>query len=351
MSEKLPQDSQNEEVDLIQIFKYIGKFFDRIYNFFNSIFKGILTTIVYIIKAIIDNYIIIFGSIIIAAGIGFALEKTREDVFLSKMLVKPYFDSKFQLIANIDYYNALIADKDYTQLQSIFNISETDAEKIIDFEIQPGPENENDKILQYDSFVKSIDSIRAQEVSFEEYIENRSIYSGDVFEISVKSHKKNIFRSLEEGLNSTFSNAYSAKKMKKRDSILKIEKNRILASLKEVDSLKKVYIGIKKEESQSDRKSFSTQDGLTYIEQRTETKEYELIEKQIKLQKDLSALETQKVEEDEFFDTLSSFPEVGAKHVELSQRYSIIFPILIFVFLSLLFLSKKLINYVKNYEV
>lgn len=351
MSQEVPQVSQNEEIDLIQIFKYFGKFFDRIINFFKSIFKSILSTLVYVIKAIIDNYKIIFGSMVIAAAIGYGLEKTRKDVYLSKMLVKPYFDSKFQLVANIDYYNALIADKDYQQLQSIFNISEDDADKIIDFEIHPGPENENDKILQYDNFVKSIDSIRAQDLSFEEYIENRSIYSGDIFEISVKSHKKDIFRSLEEGLNSTFSNAYSAKKMKKRDSVLKIDKNRIIASLKEVDSLKQVYIGIKKQESQSDRKSFSTQDGLTYIEQRTETKEYELIEKQIKLQEDLSALEAQKVEEDEFFDTLSSFPEVGAKHIEISQRYSVIFPILIFIFLSLLYLSKKLIKYVKNYEV
>ena len=235
-------------------------------------------------------------------------------------------------------------------LQSIFNISETDAEKIINFEIQPGPENENDQIKQYDDFLKSIDSLRAQEVSFEGFLENRSIYSGDIFEISVKSQKKDIFRSLEEGLNSTFSNAYSAKKMKKRDSILKIDKNRIIASLKEVDSLKKVYIEIKREESLSDRKSFTTQDGFTYIEQRTETKEYELTEKQIKLQQDLSELEVQKVEEDEFFDTLSSFPEVGAKHIEIVQRYSIIFPIIIFVFLALFYFSKKLVQYVKNYE-
>lgn len=351
MSQEVPQGSQNEEVDLGQLFNMIGRLFDRVYNFFKSIFKSVLSALVYAVKAIIDNYIIIFGSMIIAAAIGYGLEKTQKDVYLSKMLVKPYFDSKFQLVANIDYYNALIGEKDNKQLMSIFDIDEESAKQIREFEIHPGPENENDQIKQYDEFLRSIDSLRAQEVSFESFIENRSIYSGDVFEISVKSHKKDIFRSLEEGLNSTFSNAYSAKKMKKRDSILKIEKNRIIASLKEVDSLKKVYIDIKREESQSDRKSFSTQDGFTYIEQRTETKEYELIEKQIKLQEELSALEAQKVEEDEFFDTLSSFPEVGSKYVDIRERYSIIFPILIFVLLSFLYLSKKLIQYVKSYEV
>ena len=352
MSNQNPQQPyQNEEVDLIQIFRYIGKAFDRIINFFVSIFKGILSFFIYIIKAIVDNYKIVFGSLVIAAVIGYGLEKTKKDVYRSKMLVKPYFDSKFQLVANIDYYNALIADKDFQQLENIFDISQQDAEKIIHFEIEPGPENENEQIKQYDEFLKSIDSIRAQKVSFEDFLENRSIYSGDIFEIAVKSHKKDIFRSLEEGLNSTFSNAYSSKKMKKRDSILKIEKNRIIASIKEVDSLKNVYINIKREESQSEKRaSYSTQDGLTYIEQRTETKEYELIEKQIKLQEELSKLEAQKVEEDEFFDTLSSFPEVGAKYVEVTERYSIIFPAMVVLILAFLYVSDKLIYYVKNYE-
>jgi len=352
MSNQNPQQPyQNEEVDLIQIFRYIGKFFDRIVNFFTSLLKGILSFFIYILKAIIDNYKIVFGSLIIATVIGFGLEKTKKDVYISKMLVKPYFDSKFQLVANIDYYNALIEDKDYTQLESIFDISEQDAEKIIDFDIDPGPENENDQLKQYDEFLESLDSLRAQEVSFEDFVENRSIYSGDIFEISVKSHKKDIFRSLEEGLNSTFSNAYSAKKMQKRDSILKIEKNRIIASIKEVDSLKNVYINIKREESQSEKRtSYSTQDGLTYIEQRTETKEYELIEKQIKLQEELSKLEAQKVEEDEFFDTLSSFPEVGAKYVEVTERYSIIFPVIVLLLLAFIYTVDKVIYFVKNYE-
>lgn len=348
--DKLPTQQPSEEIDLIQLFKLIGNAFDRFFNFLGSIFKGIFSVIIYSIKVVIDNYKIVFGSMIIAAILGYGLETTKKDVYISKMLVKPYFDSKFQLVANINYYNALIADRDYEQLKAIFNVSELDAEKILEFEIIPGPENENDQIKQYDRFVKSIDSLRAQEISFEDFIENRSIYSGDIFEISVKSHKKDIFRSLEEGLNSTFSNAYSAKKMKKRDSIIKIEKNRIISSLNEIDSLKKVYIQIKQEESKSDKTSFTTKDGMAFIEQRTETKEYELLDKEMKLRQELSNLESRKVEEDEFFDTLSSFPEVGAKYSSITERYSIIFPILIFVLLSVFYFIKETVVFVKNYE-
>ena len=57
----------------------------------------------------------------------------------------------------------------------------------------PGPETENERIVQYDRFVKSIDSVRAQHISFDDFVENRDIYSGDLFEIIVESKKKDIF--------------------------------------------------------------------------------------------------------------------------------------------------------------
>lgn len=350
MSQEVPQGSQNEEVDLGHLFNMIGRLFDRVYNFFKSIFKSVLSALVYVVKAIIDNYIIIFGSMIIAAAIGYGLEKTQKDVYLSKMLVKPYFDSKFQLVANIDYYNALIGEKDNKQLMSIFDIDEESAKQIIEFEIHPGPENENDQIKQYDEFLRSIDSLRAQEVSFESFIENRSIYSGDVFEISVKSYKKDIFRSLEKGLNTTFTNTYSVKKMQKRDSLISIERKRITASIKEVDSLKKVYLKVMEEESKTKQGSYTTKDGLSFIQEKTKTREYDLLQEENKLREELSKLDAQKVEEDVYFDTLSSFQDVGAKYTSILNLYALILPALAFILLCLIYLVSKLIKYVKNYE-
>lgn len=352
MSDKSPNPTQNEEVDLGQLFNAIGKMFDRFFKFIGNIFKGILSVVVYVTKVVLSNFKLISISVLLAAIIGYGLEKTRKSVYFSQMLVKPYFDSKYQLITNINYYNALIADQDYKQLNQIFGVNEDEAKQLIDFEIKPGPENENDRIRLYDRFKRSLDSLTLAEekVTFNSFVENRSLHSGEIFEINVKSHKKDIFRSLEEGLNSTFSNAYSAKKMKKRDSILKIEKQRILKSLKSVDSLKRIYVEIKKNESNSNNKTFSTQDGLTYVEQRSITKEYELLEKENLLRQQLSALNAQKVEEDEFFDTLSSFQEVGAKYQGLLETYRLVFPALVLVFLILGFLIKQTIHFVKNYD-
>ncbi|WP_335972992.1 hypothetical protein [Gaetbulibacter jejuensis] len=350
MSKNLPEHTPSEEIDLIQIFNMIGALFNRLYNFIKSIFKAIFSILIYALKAIIDNFKIIAIVVIVAGCLGFALEKTRPDIYNSQMLVKPYFDSKFQLVTNINYYNALIEEKDYKQLTQIFGINEEDAEQLIKFEIHPGPENENDQIKQYDNFLKGLDSIRAQEVEFDEFLENRSIYSGDIFEINVQSFKKDVFRSLEDGLNSTFTNTYSIKKMEKRDSLIAIKKERILSSIKVVDSLKQVYVNVMEEESKSQDGSYTTRDGLSFIQEKTKTKEYELLEQEINLRKELSELESQKVEEDVFFDTLSSFQDVGAKYTTIWERYSIIFPFLAFLALSVFYLAVKVVKYVKSYE-
>lgn len=350
MNEKLPQQQTSEEIDLGQLFKLIGKAFDKLFKFIVSIFKAVFSVFVYALKAIVDNFKIIAVSMLVAAIIGLSIEMMKRDVYSSQMLVKPYFDSKYQLVTNINYYNALIGEKDYKQLTEIFDIKEEEAKQIIEFEIHPGPENENDQLIQYDKFLKELDSIRAQQVDFEEFLENRSIYSGDIFEISVKSFKKDIFRSLEKGLNSTFTNTYSIKKMQKRDSLIAIKKQRILASLTQIDSLKKVYIKVLQEESKNNSVSFNSREGMSFIQEKTETKEYELLKEEDRLRQQLSDLEAQKVEEDVFFDTLSSFQDVGAKYTSITERYSLIFPLLVFVLLCIIYLGKKVVKYVKAYE-
>lgn len=351
MNEKLPQASNSEEVDLGQLFKLIGNVFNRFFRFISSIFNSIFSVIIYLLKALFDNYKLIAISAIIAMVLGFALEKMSKDVYSSQMIVKPYFESKYQLVTNINYYNALIEDQNYKALGSIFHLEEEPVKELVEFEIGPGPETENDRILQYEAFIKRVDSVRQEDMSFKDFIENRSVYSGDLFEIKVRSSKKDIFKTLEDGMNSTFSNEYSMKKMKKRDSVIVIEKQRIQNSLTQIDSLKNVYINVMQTESSSNNGTITLKDGMSLVQERVETKEYELLAKELELRQELTSLASQQIEENEYFDTISSFQEVGFKDKEIWQRYSLIFPVLAFFMLSFVFLFNRLIIFVRSYEM
>ncbi|WP_147676997.1 YveK family protein [Algibacter pacificus] len=350
MSKESPQLQQSEEIDLVKLFNLIGNLFERLFKFIGSIVSFLFSIFIYALKAIILNFKIILISVLVAAAIGYGLEKTQSPVYKSHMLVRPYFESKFQLVTNINYYNALIEDNDYQELSNLFQIDNEAANSLVEFTVQPGPETENERILQYDRFIRAVDSVRAQEISYEDFLANRSVYSGEFFEIGVKAHNKDIFRALEEGINSTFSNNYSVKKMKKRDSLISLSRARIQRDLVEVDSLKRMYISLVQKESTADSPLSYKEGSMALVQERVKTKEYELLDKELELRNELTQLDAQQVEEDVYFDIISSFQEVGSVHKTFLDKYSFIFPIIVFILLCLLYLGMKLVKFVITYE-
>ncbi|MCX7551317.1 hypothetical protein [Xanthomarina sp. F2636L] len=343
--------NNSEEIDLVVIFSLIGKGINNIISFIKSIFKSILTVIVYTLRAFIVNFKIIILTMILAGVLGYVLDKLKPESYASTMLVKPYFESKYQLITNINYFNALIENENYNTLSSLFVLSEDEVKDIKEFDIKPGPETENERILQFENFIKNVDSIRAKDINYDDFVENRSIYSSDFFEISVTALKKDIFPKLEEGLNNSFTNIYSLKKMKKRDSLIAIQKANIIDQIAQVDSLQKIYITVLKDESQQKPTEFSLGgEGFSLSSDKTKTREYDLLNTEMKLRNDLKQLEEKKIEEDVFFDVISSFQEVGNKSSEWYEKYTLIFPILAFMLLCVVYFSRITIVYVKNYE-
>ncbi|MEZ4801565.1 MAG: hypothetical protein R2797_02250 [Gelidibacter sp.] len=352
MSKELPKDnSPSEELDLIQIFNFIGNGIKNLFIAIGKFFLYIFQLIVFLIRTILDYFKIILAVVVVAFIAGYILEKVTPPHYKSEMLVKPYFDSKYQLVSNISYYNALIDDKNYTILSSIFDINEEEAKKLINFDIEPGPETKNDQIKEYDEFIKSIDSLRAQDISFEDFVDNRDLYNGEIFLIEVTSLKKDIFKQLEPGFYGTFENKYAIEKKRKRDSLLQNRKETYLRTITDIDSLQKVYIDVLKEESKNKITSFKINEGLLPLQQdKRETKEFELMNRRTQMRDSISSIDAEKIEEDSYFDIVSGFQNVGTKSNELQNKYTIILPIASFIILCLIFIVFKTIKFVRNYE-
>ena len=137
MSKSPPQQNNtNDEVDLGQLFNLIGKALSKVYNFFASIFNAIFSVIIYSIKAVIVNFKIIAITLSVAIILGFGLEKVKPDNYESTMLVKTYYDSKYQLVDNINYYNSLIAEGDFASLSEIFEVEEDILKDVVGIEIE-----------------------------------------------------------------------------------------------------------------------------------------------------------------------------------------------------------------------
>lgn len=350
MSEKLPQQSQSEEVDLGQLFNAIGRLFEKLFAFIGRIFKAIFSAIIYALKPVVNNFKLISIIVMIAGIIGFVSDKLKDTVYYSDMLVKPYFDSKYQLANNVDYFNALIDSENLPELARIFEIDTSEAKELISFEIEIGPETQNDLLIEYDEYISSIDSILADDVTFDDYVLNRGILEGKIFSIKAKSYKVDVFQSLEKGFENTFENDYSVKLKKIRDSSLLVKRAAYNKELEKIDSLQQTYLQIMKMESENGGSTVSPNSFLPIMQERTKTREYDLFQEELKIREKIRSLDETLIEESDYFDILSRFEEVGTKETSYFSTYIFVIPALSIAILAYLYILLSIVNYIKNYE-
>lgn len=350
MSERLPQQQDNEEVDLGQLFNAIGRMFEKLFAFIGRILKGILSVIIYALKPIVNNFKLVAIVLGLAAVLGFAAEKFADPVYVSDLVVKPYFDSKYKLNYNVEYYNSLIASKNLKALARVFEIDTVSAKDLIGFEILLGPETQNDILIEYGRYMESIDTSLVKGISFDKYVENRDIYSGSVFSIKAKAKKDDIFRKLQKGIIKTLENDHSKKLKKRSDSIYLSQRENYLEEIQRVGDIQDIYIEIKRSEANRGDISLSSGSLLPLTQEKSATKELELFQEEVKIRNAMRELDEEKYEQLDLYHILSPFDEVGSKHNNISNKYSLTFPLIILGLIMLIFIVLKAFKFIKDYE-
>lgn len=351
MSDKLPTESKkSEELDLVILFNLIGNAFSQLFKGLFAVLKGLFSIVIHALKPIVNNLKLVASIVILATVIGFFANMIKKPIYYSEMLVKPYFESKYKLSNNVNYFNALIESKNIKELVRIFEIDSVKAESLIQFEMALGPETENVLLQQYDVYLKSLDSTVAAQVSYEDYINNRDLLAGDVFSITAKSFKKDVFLDLEIGFQKTFENPYSKKLMKIRDETIQIRMDAYKIELKRLDSLQRIYLDLLKEESENNSFSLSNESMFPLQLQRTATREYDLFTEELEVRRAMRDLDQELIEESVFYDVVAGFEEEGSEDNRTTRNYLIMFPILSFALMAIGFIVSKSFVYIKNYE-
>ena len=107
MSTKVPQNNEDQEIDLVVISKKIS-------NFFN----GINTSIFRAIQFFIRNWIIVLILILAGFGLGWFLDKTQK-TYDNQIIVQPNFGSVDYLYAKVDLIQSKILTNDTAFFKSI----------------------------------------------------------------------------------------------------------------------------------------------------------------------------------------------------------------------------------------
>ncbi len=349
MSQDL-KNNPSEEIDLIQLFSFFEEKLKSVFKSLYKIIKVIFDVFVAFLK-ILQQYAIKLGALmIIAFLLGYAYDGYKPKIYSSTMMVKPMFDSKYQLYTNIEYYNALIADQNLEKMSSIFDITAEEASSLREFTMQPGPENNLEKIKAYDKFMKSVDSVTATMVDYDQFIEEMSVYNSSIYEIIVKSSQKNIFDKLYPGFKKTFETKYSINNKKKKDSIYKITKTSLEKQLVDVEALQKMYI---EQLSKEQIKSISNIGGTPFVvgDDKKNTREFDVFKLSLGLRNQINTLNETAINQNDLFEIISTFPATGTNQISFTEKMKFMFPILVLILSLLTIFGIKFNTFIRTYKL
>ena len=348
MSEKDLKPQQNsDEIDLGQLFKVIGNMFERLFGFIGNILKKLFWIILLVLIGARKHFLKIALLLAIGYVAGFLIDRSKVPVYGANLIVEPNYGSARQLYNNINYYNALVEDKDTMQLSRVFNIKPSDAAKLKGFFIQPD-DNENSRLQSYSRILKNLDSTAIKYFDYDSYKENTQPTEFAYHIIGVASLDKSIYPSLQPSIiNSIENNKYFQLKKKATLKNLQEHDSIIGVSLVDTDSLKKELLKLKNIEANKD----PVEGGTSIIMaqgRENNTDIMNLLERKIMLSQRLNNNRIERVEREEIIKVISDFPREG--YVErsfISQlKYSI--PLLLLggfvLLLMLLQLNKFLLE-------
>ncbi|PHS07679.1 MAG: hypothetical protein COA88_08250 [Kordia sp.] len=350
MSDNLSNKNNSEEIDLLQLFGFFESKINGLIRLIFSGVKSVFDVFIVFLQILQQNFIKVSIAVIVAFGVGCSYDMYKPKVYASKMIVKPLFDSKYQLVTNIRYYNELVSNQKIDKLSSLFNLNKEEAESLKGFDIKDGPESEKEKTRLFNGFMKSLDSTAASTVSYDDFVENITIYDARLYEIEVKSSINNVFGKLSKGFKKTFtSDKYSKENKRKKDTLFKLNKASIEKSLRDIDSLKKVYITeLSKTKNQTVQLFGST--ALKLADEQKQTKEFELLQLQIAEQKKLTTLVEDTIKENQLFEVVSDFQLIGSVSGGLKNKMKFMFPLAVFILVLLGLFGMRFNKFVANYN-
>ncbi|WP_124979081.1 hypothetical protein [Nonlabens xiamenensis] len=161
-----PEKQQEQEVDLVPVFVWIGNGFKNLFNAIGNALKGIGHFLILFLIFIKKNLMLLSLFFIVGAALGFYLRQESKKIFTAKMRVQPNFESAGQLISNINYYNSLLDQGDYERLSNQLEIPEQVVSQLKSVEIE-ADFNDTELLEEYDELARKSDTMALENFTFE----------------------------------------------------------------------------------------------------------------------------------------------------------------------------------------
>lgn len=340
MSNEGQKPQQSEEVDLGQLFKVIGRGFDKLFKFIASIFIGLYRVVIALLAHFYKRKIWYGLAIAIGVVIGFVIDAKSDKMYGANMYIETNFKSARQVYENIRQLHQLTIDKDSIRLASILNIKPTEASKLKGFYITASVD-ENQVAEMYSEFYMKLDSLSRTTMTYDRYVASLNSTNHPVHQIGVASSNKTIFRNIEAGFSDKLiDNPYLENLVVANKKNLDFEEEALKKQIQKTDSLANEYLKIRINESRKDPVVGSGTN--LYLAGDNESQgllmdESKVIEKRLNLEELRREVNVRKAEEHGVINILAGFPETGYDIREWSDKKKFVFPLVLFVLTLVVF--------------
>jgi hypothetical protein len=310
MSKDLPESQTSEEVDLGQLFKLIGRAFDRFFNFIGNGLNKLFLAFVWMVFFIKKHFLKIALAGVLGFAYGFIRQKTKEPVYKSTTIIKQNYNTGENLYLLLDFYNELISEKDSIALAQSLQISPTEANSITEFEVK-STLSQNEKLKLFDNYKKEMDSVLASTLEFKTFVNNSNEFNYELQKITLKAYSKDIFKKVLAQIIEDVETSEFIKNEQQKD-LVELDRREIAIkqSLVASDSLQKVYQRVL-EKSVENTLGSQTSVTIDNTEDKSITKEFELYNSDLELRRELVAIQRERDDLQNVIEIVSSEQNEG----------------------------------------
>ncbi len=338
-AKKKGQKSQEEDVDIAQLFAMIGTGVTNLVNFITSLFQTVFGWFLLLLLFIRANLNKMILAAIVVGSIGAIYQYTiKKAQYESSMTVEPNFGSAVQLYKNIDYYLSLVQQDDFERLATSLNITKEEAESISWIEVEPYS-NENQVLLSYKNFVAELDSNAVKYINYKTFTKEQPLESFRYHTVSITAKDKFIFTKLELPIiNSIISNSYYDKIKTTAYNNLISKKSALETSMMELDSLRILYKKVLLAESAKENNGTN----IFMSETGNNSKEVDIFDKYMLMNEELIQVNEKLTAENQVVNVVSSFSLIGTQVKTWYKNFAVIGFIGGFALMFLLIIIRKL---------
>jgi len=343
-----PNRPKADEIDLGQVFSALGKALQNIANFFEKIFRVLFSALLWFLLIIQRNFkaFLIVGTLSLLTGLFIEIYVPKN--FESAMVVQPNFNSTRQLYNNIKFYNELAESEDSITLGRALAISPEMASRIVNVYIDSYTD-ENQKVLLFDRFVRSLDTTTLKTLDYKDYIKNFNSMDAQFHRIRMICEVNDLAKQTQEAIiNSVSQNAYFLRQKEINQINLDLEEAVNQQQDQQLDSLEILYKEVLIKEADKPNQGTS----INFAESGSNSnREILIIQERENLKKKRVDLNQKRADTESIINVISDFPNRGVKVEGFFNEPLLLCPSIGVAALLLILLLGQLNQYLKEYTV